>query len=107
MDELGKEAHEALECVEAEVVQAEICTGVQVIKQQMEREALSVRHEELVHTLYDGIDLTTAKVQMGAMHLKDQVKVLRDARSCEKQVNIDHKITGVMLLGMFPIAVEE
>jgi hypothetical protein len=80
---------------------------VVVVKQALVRETLNTRNEDLVHALYDGIDLGIATTQISSMHIRDSVKVLKDAHSCIKEVKIDHKITGFQFLAMLPVVINE
>lgn len=76
-------------------------TAPVVIEQEMVYEPIAKRHERLTHTVYDAINLEKGKQEIECMHIKDQVKVLKDVRSCEKELKVSGNVTVLGIIAMF------
>ena len=62
------------------------------------------RQERLLHRVYDGVEAIPVEEEVVAMGLREASKVI--ARLKVQQVRVDHSITAMALVGMFPVAKE-
>jgi hypothetical protein len=100
------ENQEAQECI---VVQTEdeflaACgnpSGPIVVTQK----SVKQRRERLLHRVLDGVESTDVEMEAAALGLERAAKVISSLDN-SRDVRVDHSITAMALIGMFPVAKE-
>ena len=107
-------------CTELEVIESpeaerdfirslkESTNGPLEVIQTSEREPIAVRHDEVLHRIYDGIEKDmNVELDICTMGIAESSKVLQRVKAGEKTVQVNTNINTLNILAMSPVAVEK
>lgn len=72
---------------------------------QVTHKSVKQRRERLLHRVFDGVERTDVEAQAATLGLERAAKVISQLDN-SKDVKIDHTISAMALIGMFPVATE-
>jgi hypothetical protein len=106
METEEQEAREAQKCI---IVQTEdeflAACGSPSGAIQVVQKGVKQRREQLLHRVLDGAEQIDVEMEAAAMGLERVAKVISTLDN-SRDVKIDHSISAMALIGMFPVAKE-